>query len=86
MRARWLTCRRSRWRSGRHKQRPITPELVRRAAYDKCHRLPCFKRRFDKLPGLVDPDLDTAAAPLNPEAEAVPIRRQLRVELYAIAL
>ena len=56
------------------------------AVYVERHRLACFQRHFDKLLCLVDPDLDVAATPLKPEAEAVPVCRQLRIEPYASAL
>ncbi len=67
-------------------ERLVATEFVRLAADDKRHWLSCFQRRFDKLLGLVDPDLEAAATPLNAEAEAAPNCRQLWVDGYAVAL
>lgn len=63
-----------------------TAELLWLIAYDKRHRLPCFQRRFKALLGLIDADLEVTAAPLKAETEAAPIRRQLRIDGYAVIL
>src|ERR1700722_4320021 len=55
------------------------------AAYEKRHRLSCFQRYFEALPGLLNLDFEAAAAPLKSEAEAAPTRRQLGIESYAVA-
>ena len=83
LRTRRVTGRRSGRPADGDPKRLVAAEFMRLAVYVKRHRLACFQRRFDKLLGLVDPDLEAAATPLKPEAEAAPVSRQLRVEPYA---
>ena len=67
-------------------ERSVTSQVVRLAAYEKRHRLSCFQRCFDELFALNNLDPEVAATPLNAEAEAAPIWRQLRVEGYPFAV
>lgn len=58
----------------------IATEFVRFAAYNKRHSFSCFQRCIDQLLGLIDPDLEVAAPPLNGEAKASPARRQVWID------
>src|SRR5271170_6125876 len=69
---------------GGYPKRSVAPQFVRLTAYDKRHRLSCFKGCFEELIALNDLDPETAATPLKAEAKAAATGRQLRVEGDAV--
>ena len=71
--------------SGGDPEHLVTAELVRRASDNKRYRLSLFQGCFEALLGLVDPDLEATATPLNAEAEAAPSCRQVWIDRYAVA-
>src|ERR1700730_17327880 len=73
-------------RFGKDPKRLITAELVPLAEYDERHRFPCFQRCLDEVLRLLYPDLEASPTPVNAEANAAPIRRQLWVDGNAVAM
>ena len=60
-------------------------EFVGMTADYKRNRLARFQRCVNAPLCLSDSDLDKSAAPLKAKGEATPIRRQLRIDGYALA-
>ena len=65
-------------------ERWSTRKFVRVASYHELQRFPIFQSRTEKIPLLLDPNLELAAPPLDAKSEAVPARGQLRIKGYRV--
>jgi ApbE superfamily uncharacterized protein (UPF0280 family) len=50
------------------------------AVHQERHRVAGFQCCLEKLVVRIDPEFQTSTTPLDPEAQASPLRRQLRID------